>query len=332
LRRVCGGEFKLIADMQQMRWTPDTVADVRQARAFCAESAVQFALVGTAISVADGASVLWVDPVRLDRLERVTQADAGAGPSADAAAGAAYCAVPGPGNAADSIRAPRWRAEPGVTVAALARAGLAQFAGIASASPELTLAAWFADRRIAAWPPGRGDLSGVLAADVLLADGVVDTLGPFGAEDGQPLRTASLQTLVPALFRLSSGAGAQWCRAQSDWPARYRLDALLAQPPVTVNLAQMLHGHEGTLVWLEGLILQSAAGVAGMADKGHPGNNANPGDTANPGDIADARNASHEGKAAAPMDAPLMAQARALDARVKDCFDPSGLFPELLCK
>ncbi|OZI67085.1 hypothetical protein [Bordetella genomosp. 11] len=288
LRRVCDGELKSMhagvpaadtsgtavspaADdaVPQAAWTPLATADVRQARALCAEHGIQLALAGSTVST-EGRPVLWVDPARLDRLVR----------------------EPGP--------VPRWRAGPGVTLGELAQAGLRQFAG---AAPGRTLAAWFADRDAAAWPPGRGDLSGVHAADVLLADGVADTLGPFGADDGLPLRSAALQQLVPALFRMAGAAEAQWCREQPAWPAHYRLDALLPQAPATLNLARMLHGHAGTLAWLESLVLEPVPIGSAVAE---------------------------QAGAAARADACLPpAQARALDRRVKSHFDPAGVFPEL---
>ena len=73
--------------------------------------------------------------------------------------------------------APRWRAQPGVPLAVLAQAGLRQFDGLPGA---MTLAEWLAAP--AAWPAGRCAQSGVLAADVVLADGVERNLGAFWRE------------------------------------------------------------------------------------------------------------------------------------------------------
>ena len=68
---------------------------------------------------------------------------------------------------------PRWRAQPGVPLAVLAQAGLRQFDGLPGA---MTLAEWLAAP--AAWPADAAR-SPVLAADVVLADGVEETLGPL---------------------------------------------------------------------------------------------------------------------------------------------------------
>ncbi|OZI26520.1 hypothetical protein CAL26_04130 [Bordetella genomosp. 9] len=278
LRRVCAGELKLIqaADAApRARWTPVDGADVRQARLLCLEHGVQLVLAGSAGAV-DGRPVLWVDPAALTSLVREPGA------------------------------VPRWRAGPGVTLGELAGVGLPQFM---DADPARTLAAWFADRRAAAWPTGRGDLSGVYEAGVLLADGVVETLGPFGADDGRPLRSGTLQQLVPALFRLASGDEARWCAEQPAWPARYRLDALLPAAPASVNLGCLLHGHEGTLAWLESLVLQAPP-------QGSPPASSSASSSAPAG----------AGDSATPLPP---ARARALDRRIKDSFDPAGLFPEL---
>jgi hypothetical protein len=329
LRRACGGELQLIhgdasapsppsapsapsapSTDPQGRWTPVLDEDVRQARALCAEYGVQLALVDTPVSVA-GRPVLWVDPAQLNCLAR----------------------EPGP--------SPRWRAGPGVTLGALARAGLAQFA---QAPPERMLAAWFADRGAAAGPLGGNELAGVHAADVLLADGVADTLGPFGAQGGQPLRSAALQRLVPKLFGLAASPEARWCREQSEWPAHYRLDALLPDDPEDLNLARLLHGHGGTLAWLESLVLQtpvSAVTSSVMSPVTSPVTSAvtSPVTSAVTSAVTSPVTSavtsavtSLPGATAMPSRTDVAyppARARALDARVKSCFDPAGVFPDL---
>ena len=153
---------------------------------------------------------------------------------------------------------PRWRAQPGVPLAVLAQAGLRQFDGLPGA---MTLAEWLAAP--AAWPAGRCAQSGVLAADVVLADGVEETLGPFGESDERPLRSATLQRLVPALFQLSTGPDAAACAVGGAWAGRYRLDALRPQAPATVNLAHLLLGHGGTLAWVQEVLLTAVPAAEG---------------------------------------------------------------------
>ncbi|WZB63638.1 FAD-binding protein [Achromobacter xylosoxidans] len=241
---------------------PAREGDLAHARALCAEYGVALALDG-----AEGAAVgpcLRVDPANLSGLARL---------------------------AGDT---PRWRAQPGVPLAVLAQAGLRQFDGLPGA---MTLAEWLAAP--AAWPAGRCAQSGVLAADVVLADGVEETLGPFGESDERPLRSATLQRLVPALFQLSTGPDAAACAVGGAWAGRYRLDALHAGAR---------HGQPGA----------SAAGARRHAGLGAGG-------------AAQYRAGDREaaGGDAPPLDDAAREAGRRLDARIKALFDPDGRFPLL---
>ncbi|MBO9355011.1 hypothetical protein GG851_13525 [Bordetella petrii] len=242
------------------RLVPARVEDVRHARALCAEYGVALLLDGRGDPAAlAGRPVLQVDPSSLAEL------------------------VPGP--------QPRlWLAGPGCPVAALAEVGLGQFG---DAPPGTTLAAWLADAH--AWPSGATAASGVLGLDVLLSDGTAETLGPFGQSDQRPLRSATVQRLVPALFQVSTSPDAAACRQRPDWPCRFRLDALLPEPSADVNLAHLLLGHGGALAWIEGALLGP-----GMAPPSAP--------------------------ASAPLPAELAAPARRIEVRVKDAFDPLDLY------
>ncbi|CUJ66797.1 hypothetical protein [Achromobacter sp. 2789STDY5608621] len=256
--------------------TPAREGDVTHARALCAEYGVTLALADAdgPFTPVDG-PLLRVDPGRLAGLARLAGAT------------------------------PRWRAQPGVPLAALAQAGLRQFDGLPGA---MTLAQWLAAP--AAWPAGDCAASGVLAVDLLLADGVEETLGPFGADDLQPLRSATVQRLVPALFQLVNGDLAAACRAGESWLARYRLDALAPRAPATVNLAHLMLGQGGTLAWVQGVTLADSPPVADAGAAPAP-----------------------QAGALAPRDAGAAAaaprQAAALQACIKALFDPYGRFPEL---
>jgi hypothetical protein len=93
-------------------------------------------------------------------------------------------------------------------------------------------------------------------AEVLLADGTVEVLGPFGATAQAPLRSLTLQQLVPKLFELAGSDAAQRCAQATPWPACYRLDALIATATHEPNLAQLLFGHQGRLGWVQALWLK----------------------------------------------------------------------------
>ncbi|QGD44706.1 hypothetical protein FYA89_07605 [Bordetella holmesii] len=131
-------------------------------------------------------------------------------------------------------------AEPGCAVGVLAAQGCAQFA---QADPQQTIAAWLATARGFSTPAD----SGLRAATVMFSDGTVERVGGFGATDTQPLRSATLQNLVPALFQLAGSADAQACQTAAGWSACFRLDAML-EP---ANLAQVLLGHGGSLAWVQ---------------------------------------------------------------------------------
>lgn len=247
--------------------TPTRDGDVTHARALCAEYRIVMALEGATGPYAPSTSPrLRIDPSRLAGLARLAG------------------------------ETPRWRAQPGVPMAALAQAGLRQFQGLPDA---MTLAEWLASP--APWPAGGTAASGVLAVDVMLADGVEETLGPFGEADVQPLRSATVQALVPALFQLASGGDAFATNDGYHWLGRYRLDALKPQAPATVNLAHLLLGHGGTLAWVQSVTLTDAPAWT------------------DPRPPAEAR----------PAEAPGLATHR-LDARVKTLFDPAGRFPSFL--
>ncbi|SAH97668.1 Uncharacterised protein [Bordetella ansorpii] len=271
LARVAQGALR-DAGPRRAHLAASDAADVRQARALCAEYGAVLALAGTppALRSAHDAEppMLVVDPSALNTLARAGQA---------------------------------WRAGPGCLAGDLANVGLRQFA---DAPRDQTLALWLA--RSGAWPTGQTAASGVRELDVLLADGSAETLGPFGQDDLRPLRTATVQRLIPALFQLGGGADAASCLAARQWPGRYRLDALRPVAPHGVNLAHLLLGHEGTLGWVEGATLvpapetpRASATVAASAP-----------DSAMAGDAS-----------VLPASA-----ARRLDLRIAECFDPAGLY------
>ena len=143
---------------------------------------------------------------------------------------------------------PRWRAQPGVPLAVLAQAGLRQFDGLPGA---MTLAEWLAAP--AAWPAGRCAQSGVLAADVVLADGVEKRglLARRRTAAALGHAAAAGAGAVPA----EHGAGRRRLRRGRRLGRRYRLDALRPQAPATVNLAHLLLGHGGTLAWVQEVLL-----------------------------------------------------------------------------
>jgi len=283
LSRTCLGSVRTEPSIAQPAGAPQAwlkpvrAEDVAHARALCQEYRGALRLEGGELPSALTQATLWVSPQP---------------------AGATFSLV-------DS-RAGVWRADAGCTVEQLKETGV--FAGM-NLAPELTLAQWFA------WPetvrgavPGEGEAGCepgssppdavriVERAEVLLADGTVEVFGPFGATAQAPLRSLTVQRLVPKLFELAASDAAQSCAQVIPWPACYRLDALIATATHEPNLAQLLFGHQGRLGWLQALWLKRPQFEVGMTAK-------------------------TEGESA-----PLLQLASHLDQELKHLLDPLGVF------
>jgi hypothetical protein len=206
------------------RLVPSGPFDVEIALSLCEDAGVSVALAGVRSRLAPASrSVVTIDPASLHGLTQV--------------------------------RDGAWHAQAGCRMRELVHAGLTQFT---HADPDMTFAAWLADAG-KLWRPGACADSGIVTLQALLADGTDATFGPFGENDTQPLRSAAVQRLVPALFQLSGSTEGLALRAQPHWPARYRLDALSPAAPHGVNLAHLFCGHAGTLGWVSSARLMPRA-------------------------------------------------------------------------
>jgi hypothetical protein len=245
-----------VAQAPQAWLEPVRQEDVAHARALCQEYRVALRLEGDPRPTARAQATLWVSP----QTERATFS------LVDAHAGI-------------------WKADAGCTLAQLTETGV--FAGTVL-PPGLTLAQWFAwpeilpsvlrgaalrdEDRVRGQPTASGGRDGVCEpesvmlqafqrverAEVLLADGTLEVLGPFGATAQAPLRSLTMQRLVPKLFELVGSEAAQHCAQVTPWPARYRLDALMTTATHEPNLAQLFFGHQGRLGWVQTLWLRYA--------------------------------------------------------------------------
>mgnify|MGYP002134155747 CR=1 FL=1 len=224
--------FNAASGQTRQAWLkPLRPEDVAHARALCREYGVALALDGGERTTSGEQATLWVSPQTEGAAFSQTGAQTGV-----------------------------WRADAGCTVAQLKETGLFDQMAL---EPELTLAQWFA------WPAGTQRAHDpealILVAaqmiervEVLLADGTVEVLGPFGANSQAPLRSLTVQRLVPKLFELAASEAAQRCAQLTPWPARYRLNALMATPEHEPNLARLLVGHQGRLGWVQTLWLKCA--------------------------------------------------------------------------
>jgi hypothetical protein len=250
-------------------------ADIFHARALCAEYGVCLALDGTALPAAPlPRGLLWVEPgTDWAELRPVAGAQGG------------------------------WRADGGCRIAALQDAGVTTLAGVDRTQ---SVAGWFASRAAADWAPGAGWRSGIHRVEVLLADGTVATLGPFGANAREPLDSLTVQQMVPRLFELAGAEPACVWAQQARWPARLRLDVLNPPLGAEVNLAWLLAGHGGCLAWVRAVWFTGnppATRLASPVDK----TQVPAGSTDLPG-------------------SETLAAAQVLDLEVKRIVDPQGVF------
>lgn len=225
LSRTCVGSVNWDQENQSTQaWLkPARPVDVLHAQALCRELGVQLILLSSEAYPDPGRPILWVDSrAEWAQLELV-----------DATAGL-------------------WRADAGVTLWTLHQQGVGIFSDTFDAThAHQTLAQWFAS-------PFEGLLthSGIVQAEVLLADGTLEMLGPFGAAGSRPLKSLSLQKKIPTLFELAQSPQAALCAQYENWPLRYRLDGLMPQSGDSLNLAWLFQGHGGSLAWLQALWLQ----------------------------------------------------------------------------
>ena len=274
LSRTCVGSVTWDKEDQSTQaWLkPARAIDVMHAQVLCLELGVQLILLNSDAAPDPERPILWVDSrAEWAQLELV-----------DAAAGL-------------------WRADAGVTLWSLHQQGVGIFSDNFNAThAHQTLAQWFASPF-----DGRLMRSGIVQAEVLLADGTLEMLGPFGASGSRPLRSLSLQKKIPKLFELAQSPQAALCAQCEDWPLRYRLDGLMPQSGESPNLAWLFQGHGGSLAWLQALWLQIPT-PASMANETLPS-------------LQDAVDP-----------ATVRQSALELDQSIKQTLDPTGLFGRTL--
>lgn len=181
--------------------------------------------------------------------------------------------------------------EAGVLVGEI-RSRFQQQSACQGAPDDWTVAQWMATD--SSFPPAAFQDSGLVSVEVLLADRTMETFGPFGATSQRAALSLKASRLVSDLFTWAAQPPVAGWRNLPAWPSRYRIDALLADPP---NLAHILLGSGSRLAWPDRICLQA---VPESATSRTPGDN--------PVSFEDAE------------------AARSLDERVKQRFDPSGRF------
>lgn len=267
-----------------MRWSKDSAdpqawlvpareGDIAHAQALCREYGVTLMLDGLATPDrrALGTPLLWIE------------------------SGAAWSTCPAQEAAGQLLRA-----DAGCTVAQVQALGVT---GFNQAPADWTVAQWLASPFSANWPTGRGDLSAIERVQVRLSDGTIEVLGPFGASAQTPLRSMTVQQMVPKLFELTGSDQARSCVEAPVWPAPLRLDALMPVEGHEANLAHLLAGHGGTLAWVQAVWFKTG--------------------------VADILMPVHAGADLATESSALAESAGWLGHQLKKTFDPGGLFPPI---
>lgn len=275
LRRTVTGEFvefEAGGEAGSGRLTIQQMADIHHVRALCGEYDVVLCLDGLSMPVRRrDKSVIWVRPGKgVSRFSRIDE---------------------------DSNR---WFVQPGCTLGDLCAAGLKQLDHL---PPQMTVAAWIADRTVSDYATGCTFRSGLEHASLLLGDGQTVHLGPFSTQNTKPLDGLRLQQLVPSLFRLASMDDAAACLDRSFWPGRYRIDALMPVSGSRQNLAHLCLGHGGDLGWIEWVVLDGDTLAPALDQAG----------------CFSRWQVEQEG---------LSEAAATLDRGVKTLFDPDGIFPD----
>lgn len=172
------------------------------------------------------------------------------------------------------------------------RTRLKQQSACPGGEDDWTVAQWLAAP--VPYPPVSLHASGLVGVEVLLADRTMESFGPFGATSQRVALSLGTSRLISDLFTIVSRPQVAAWRDLVAWPARYRLDALMAQTP---NLAHILLGSGAGLAWPDRVRLEV------VPDGMSPGQG--------------------QGRAVLPDD---IEAARALDVLVKQRFDPAGRF------
>lgn len=262
-RKTQGVLRQLDQSDDQAVFTASVIADLHHARQLCHAFDIKLYLWGAQEHTEDSAEpILWLDVSALNQLMPV------------------------------DVEKKQWFMQAGVRMEQLKAAG---FDAVAHLPDELLVTNWLADPRYQYRSFHDLAQSGLVHASLLMADGTVSSLGPFGAQNTKPLNTALLRQIVPQLFQLAQTELAQVVLAQKEWAGRYRWDIFQASN-TDLNLSHLLLGHTGHLGILEWVVLDNhKLKPAGVVP-----------------DLA--------------LDSTVLIAAQDLDAVVRQQFDPDALF------
>ncbi len=267
LYRSCVGQVTWRDDGQtQAMLVPAREQDLFHARALCSEFGVRMGLWVEPLPASTDQPVVWVEPGR-----------------------AWAHAVP----AEPTERA--WRVDAGCSMGQLQALGFSLAHDI---DPGWSVAQWLSSPLSSRWPIACGSQSGILRAEILMHDGSKESLGPFGATASEPLRSMTMQLMVPGLFQLLQHPFLAGLSSGQRSVPGYRLDAMVEAPTQEINLARLLAGHGGSLAWLLSVWLHRDVGKGPFSMP--------------PSEVG--------------LDLSRQQEIATLDEHVKHLFDPHGIF------
>ncbi len=280
LSRSCAGQVRWEEESQSRQaWLePGRDLDVLHAQALCREFGVRLLLWDSEAWARSNQAVLWVD----------------------SRASAAQITLINPDRKI-------WRVDAGVRLSTLRQEGVGVFADMTDAlMSSWTVAQWFASAQTSPACAGTLGRTGIIQAQLLLADGTIELFGPFGASASTPLKSLAVQQMIPRLFELAQSEDAALCARVGVWPLRFRLDAMMSQFGDAPNLAWLFKGHGGNLAWLQTLWLQPPVLLPSESLSSRQG----------------------AGVHDAPAESFSQMAAR-LDEKIKQTLDPTGVFGEV---
>jgi hypothetical protein len=242
LRGQAKGTLTLDPQLFEVRahWVPTSINDIESARALCQQYGVILCLQGLEALI---------DPKRLTLVVEPGRAWARPIPL--------------------DLKQGLWRFEAACSMQVLQAVGIMVAQG---AQPSQSLAHWFAQGTHQNMTSGGLSGLGIENIEMMFADGTIEVMGAFGAQNSEPLRSMFTQRNIPQLFEVARQSSVQAVTPTVDksryadqvWPTDcFRIDALRDHDGAEPHLGHFFVGHGGRLGWLVAVTFRSIEAAAG---------------------------------------------------------------------
>jgi len=218
-----------------------------------------------------------------------------------------------------------WRFEAACTMQVLQAAGVAAAKG---AIPSQSLAHWFAYGTHHSIALGGLAVLGIENIEMMFGDGTIEVLGPFGAQNSEPLRSMFTQRNMPQLFDVVRQSSLYALMQPIDldsssakvWPTdSFRIDALIDHAGGEPHLGQFFVGHGGRLGWLVAVTFLSVDQTTEVQKDRTKLNN-------KPSDYANLNTLLEFDKNEAEKKETVKKEVLKIDQSIKNIFDSPGVF------